>query len=95
MIVRFRIPGYLRPFAEGRSEVAFEGSFATVDDALRALGNQYPGVSERVLTETGEVRQHVNIFLGDESIRYTGGLATPVQEGAKLFIVPAVSGGAS
>jgi molybdopterin converting factor small subunit len=43
--------------------------------------------------ETGEVRQHVNVFVGDENIRFSGGLTTPVRDGAVLTILPAVSGG--
>jgi len=94
MAIRFRIPGYLRPFAEGRSEVALAGPFSNVGEALSSLGAQFPGVRDRVLTETGEVRHHVNVFVGEESIRYTGGLKTPVADGTTVFIVPAVSGGA-
>jgi molybdopterin converting factor small subunit len=54
---------------------------------------RHPGVWDRVLTEEGAVRQHVNVFVGDESIRYTGGLDTPVPPSAVISIVPAVSGG--
>ena len=45
------------------------------------------------MTEQGEVRQHVNVFVGVESIRFTGGLDTPLEDGCELSIVPAVSGG--
>jgi molybdopterin converting factor small subunit len=34
------------------------------------------------------------VFVGEESIRWTGGLETPVRDGAEISIVPAVSGGA-
>jgi molybdopterin synthase sulfur carrier subunit len=61
--------------------------------ALQALFAAYPGLRDRVLTETGETRQHVNIFLANENIRYTGGLATAVVAGAEISIVPAISGG--
>jgi hypothetical protein len=50
-------------------------------------------VQPRVVTEAGEVRPHVNVFVGSESIRYSGGLATPVPDGAEIVILPAVSGG--
>jgi len=50
-------------------------------------------VRDRVLTETGEVREHVQLFVGFESIRFTGGLATAVPEDSEIHIVPAVSGG--
>jgi molybdopterin converting factor small subunit len=53
----------------------------------------HPGVRDRVVNEQGAVRQHVNVFVGDESIRYTGGLDTPLAEGSEISIVPAVSGG--
>lgn len=93
MPVVFNIPGYLREFTEGLSEVSVAGSPATVADALRALWSLYPGVRDRVVTEQGEVRQHINVFVGNECIRFAGGLATPVPDNAEISIVPAVSGG--
>jgi molybdopterin converting factor small subunit len=50
-------------------------------------------VRDRVVTEQGEVRPHVNVFVGVESIRFTGDLATPLAADAEISIVPAVSGG--
>jgi len=92
--VRFLLPSYLRPFAGGASRLEFDGRPATVGAALDVLGTLHPGVRDRVLSEDGSVRPHVNVFVGDESIRYSGGLATPLAEGAEISIVPAVSGGA-
>ena len=93
MTITVVLPAYLHAFAGGRGVVELSCSAATVGDALRVLGDAYPGVYDRVLTEQGEVRQHVNVFCGGESIRYTGGLGTAIADGAELFIVPAVSGG--
>jgi len=93
--VRFLLPSYLRPFAGGASRLEFDGRPATVGAALDVLGTLHPGVRDRVLSEDGSVRPHVNVFVGDESIRYSGGLATPLAEGAEISIVPAVSGGAA
>jgi len=93
MPVTFVIPSPLRPLAGGRERVRVEASPATVGDALAALWAAHPPLRDRVLTEQGAVRPHVNIFVGEESIRYTGGLATPVPDGAELAIIPAVSGG--
>jgi molybdopterin converting factor small subunit len=87
------IPGYLRPFTSGASRVTLGTSPATVDEALAALWTIHPGVRDRVVTEPGEVRPHVNVFVGDESIRWSGGLATPLAADAEISIVPAVSGG--
>ncbi|HYM80957.1 MAG TPA: MoaD/ThiS family protein [Candidatus Limnocylindria bacterium] len=92
-MVRFHVPGYLRPFTGGASRVELDGSPATVGAALEALWKLHPGVRDRVVTEQGQVRLHVNVFVGDESIRFTGGLDTAVPEGGEISIVPAVSGG--
>jgi molybdopterin converting factor small subunit len=93
MAVSYYIPAFLRTFTEGQSRVELDASPATVGEALDALCRGYPGIRDRVLTEQGQVRQHVNVFVGDESIRYTGGLETPAPEGVEIAIVPAVSGG--
>jgi molybdopterin converting factor small subunit len=93
MPVRVRLPAILRDLPGSRATVELEGSFASVSDALDALWRKVPGVRDRVLTETGEVREHVQVFVGYDSIRFTGGLATAVPEDVEIHIVPAVSGG--
>jgi len=91
--VIFHIPGALRDFTGGRSKVEIKHSPATLADALSALWTLYPGVRDRITTEQGQLRQHINVFIGDENVRYTGGLASPVSDGSEISIVPAVSGG--
>jgi molybdopterin synthase sulfur carrier subunit len=93
MPVVFHIPGALREFTGGWSRVEIEHSPATLAEALSALWTLYRGVRDRVTTEQGLVREHINIFIGDENVRYTGGLASPVSAGREISIVPAVSGG--
>ncbi len=92
-MISFQIPAALREFTGGRAVIEVSMTKGTVSDALTALWNLHPGVRDRVLNEQGQLRQHSNIFVGNEHIRYTGGLATPVSEGAQISIVPAVSGG--
>jgi len=93
MPVTFQIPGPLRPFAGGKGQVEIEGSPATLRDALEALWAVCPGIRDRVVTEQGEVREHINLFVGREDVRYTGGLTTVLPAGADISIVPAISGG--
>lgn len=93
MPVRFRIPSYLAAFAGGQTSLAVNGSPATVGDALAELWPLYPGLRDRILDEQGEVRQHINIFVGEDAIRFADGLATKVPEAVEILIVPAVSGG--
>jgi sulfur-carrier protein len=93
MSVIFFIPGPLRPFTNGSDRVVVEGSFSVLRAALDALCELHPGVRHRVLTEQGEVREHINLFIGNECVRFAQGLATPVSENAQISIVPAISGG--
>jgi sulfur-carrier protein len=62
-------------------------------EVLQELFVVSPGLRDRVLTETGETRRHVNLFVGNENVRYTGGLATTIYAGAEVSIVPAITGG--
>ncbi|HZD93661.1 MAG TPA: ubiquitin-like small modifier protein 1 [Candidatus Sulfotelmatobacter sp.] len=93
MPVSFRIPTYLAAFAQGKNPLAIAHSPATVGDALEQLWQQHPALRDRIVDEQGEVRQHINIFVGEEAIRFGDGLATKVPENAEILIVPAVSGG--
>jgi molybdopterin converting factor small subunit len=93
--VVFLIPMPLRPYADERSriEIGVSEDSPALGDALEALWEAAPGVRDRVVTEQGEVRQHVNVFVGTENCRWTGGLETPVPDGAEISIFPAISGG--
>jgi molybdopterin synthase sulfur carrier subunit len=93
MSIVFHIPGALREFTSGQSQIEIASSPATLGEAFSVLWAMYPGVRDRIATETGQVREHINIFVGNENVRYTGGLATPIPPGAEISIVPAVSGG--
>ena len=93
MNVTLVVPSQLRELVEGRSTLAIGGSVRTVGDALRTLTAAHTGFYDRLMTEQGELRPHVNVFVGRENIRHTGGLDTPVEDGAELFVLPSVSGG--
>lgn len=92
-MVRVLIPGPLQPFAGGRREIALSQRPETVADALRAVAEAHAGIRERVVTERGELRQHINVFVGADNVRDLDGLATRVPEDAEISILPAVSGG--
>lgn len=92
-MLTFHIPAALREFAGGRSTVQIDFTGRTLLDALTTLWTAYPGLRDRVVNEQGQIRQHINLFVGNEDVRYTGGLTTPVDGKAAISIVPAVSGG--
>lgn len=94
MQVLFKIPGPLREFTGNQSTVYVKvEAGANLLEVLEALFVVSPGLRDRVLTETGETRRHVNIFVGNENVRYTGGLATAIYAEAEVSIVPAITGG--
>jgi sulfur-carrier protein len=93
MTVTFWIPGSLMVMTDGRSPVSVEISDGTLRTALDALFAAYPVIRDRVLTEQGEIREHVNVFVGNAAARSAGGLATPVVNGVEISIIPAISGG--
>ena len=93
MRIQVHVPGPLLAYADGQGHVAVEFEGATVGEALAGLWALHPRLRDRILDEQGRVRPHVNLFVDRESIRYTGGLATPLEPGATLSVVPAVSGG--
>ncbi|MGQ0507597.1 MAG: ubiquitin-like small modifier protein 1 [Myxococcaceae bacterium] len=93
MSVTVELPAYLRSYADGVARVELSMNGATVKEVLDALFTRHPGLRDRVLDEREQVRLHVNIFVGAESIRFTGGLETKVPDGERVTVLPAVSGG--
>jgi molybdopterin converting factor small subunit len=74
-------------------DVDVDTSGSTLRDALEGLIAAYPGIRDRVLTERGEIRQHVNVFVGHTEARMMAGLATSLATGTEISIIPAISGG--
>ena len=91
MSVSVRIPTILRPYTGGSSEVTAEG--ATLGAVLDHLEEAYPGIRARVLDEGGELRRFVNVYVGNEDVRFLDGLSSSTPEGTQVSIIPAVAGG--
>lgn len=87
------LPAPLTELTDGESRIHVAGRPATVGEALSSLRDDHPAVYARLVTEQGELRQHINVFVGQENIRHTGGLDTPLPDGARIQVLPAVSGG--
>ena len=91
MAASVRIPTILRTYTGGSSEVEATGS--TLAEVLDDLEANYTGIRARVLDDNGELRRFVNVYVGNEDVRFLDGLASPVAEGAQVSIIPAVAGG--
>jgi molybdopterin converting factor small subunit len=85
-----RIPAPLRTLTAGKDEVTATG--ATLADVIEDLERKHPGLKDRLLDEKG-VRRFVNIYVGDEDVRFLDGLKTELKAGESISIVPAIAGG--
>lgn len=92
MAVTVHLSGYLKPFTGGEVEVSLNGEFATVGGVLDALWRRHPALRDRVLTETGDIRQHVNVFAGSNDVKRLKGLQTAIRTN-EIHIFNAISGG--
>ena len=90
-MAKFKIPSQLRTQTNGQDTVEVEGS--TVGEALKKLVDQFPALSDRIYDENGKLRRYVNIYIGDEDIRFMDNLETSVDSGSEVSLVPAIAGG--
>ena len=90
MAVTIRIPTPLRTLTGGEDQVNADGT--TVGQVIENLEKRHPGIRDRLLDDKG-VRRFVNIYVGDEDIRFLDGLETKLKEGEEISIVPAIAGG--
>ena len=90
MAVKVKIPAQLRPATGGECEVEVDA--ATVGDALDAVFEKHDGLRERI-TEDGDLRRFVNVYVSGEDIRFQDGLETAISDGAEVTILHAVAGG--
>lgn len=89
--VTVRVPGPLRPLAGGSDELSVTA--ATVGGSIDDLLARCPGLQRHLRTEAGSLREHVNIFLNEDDIRYLDGEATGLTDGDVVTIVPSIAGG--
>ena len=90
MAVNVKIPTPLRAATDGDATAAVEGE--TVGEVLDALYARYGELRSRI-AEDGGLRRFVNVYVGEEDIRFLDGLETPVRDGDEVTILPAVAGG--
>jgi molybdopterin synthase sulfur carrier subunit len=91
MSVSVRIPTILRTYTGGSAQVSAEPG--TLRDVIANLDDTYPGIGGRIIDDTGNLRRFVNVYVGDEDVRFARGLDTPVPAGAHVSVIPAVAGG--
>jgi molybdopterin converting factor small subunit len=88
---KVKIPTPLRQYTGGNAEVEVGG--ASAGEAMRNLTQEYPDLRQHLYTGDGKLRSFVNVYKGDEDIRYLDGPDTEVSDGDELSIIPSIAGG--
>ncbi len=89
--VKVRIPTILRTYTGGESEVAASGD--TLAQVIDDLDSSYPGIKGRILDDQGAIRRFVNVYVGNDDVRFLDNLKTPTPDGTQISVIPAVAGG--
>ena len=91
MVVHIKIPTPLRNLTADKASVEVAG--VTVGEALEALEQAHPGIYDKIVDGNGKVRRFINVYAGDDDVRFLDGLATPLKDGDEVSIIPAIAGG--
>ena len=91
MSVSVRVPTILRTYTDGESEVTANG--ATLAEVLDDLDASYAGIKGRIVDEDGKLRRFVNVYVGNDDVRFLEDLQTKTPDGSQVSVIPAVAGG--
>jgi molybdopterin converting factor small subunit len=91
MAVTISIPTALRQYAANNASISLEAD--TVGNLLHGLIELHPDLGQHLFDEQGKLRSFVNVYVGDEDIRYLDGPDTPLKDGEVVSIIPAIAGG--
>ena len=91
MSISVRVPTILRTYTDGQSEVSADGT--TLAEVLDSLEASYAGIRARILDDDGKLRRFVNVYVGNDDVRFLEDLATPTPDGTQVSVIPAVAGG--
>ena len=91
MSVSVRIPTILRTYTGGESEVTASGG--TLAEVLDDLDANYAGIKARILDDQGAIRRFVNVYVGNDDVRFLEALDTKTPDGVQISVIPAVAGG--
>jgi molybdopterin synthase sulfur carrier subunit len=91
MTVSVRIPTILRTYTGGAAQVTAQTG--TLREVIAGLDAAYPGFGGRILDDAGQLRRFINVYVGEQDVRFAQGLDTPVPAGGQVSVIPAVAGG--
>ena len=88
---KLRIPSPLRSFTNGQAILEVQGS--NIKEILDELFEKYPEIKQHIIDSEGNLRNFVNIFIGDTDIKHSGGIDANVENGSDVRIIPSIAGG--
>lgn len=91
MAVLVLIPSALRAFTERQSEVEVQAK--TAGESIQELAKQYPAIKKHLYLDDNNLREFINVYLGEDNIKNLQGLDTEVKDGDTVMLVPAIAGG--
>jgi molybdopterin converting factor small subunit len=89
--ISVRVPTILRTYTGGESQVSAAGSILA--EVLDDLDSNYSGIKARILDDDGNLRRFVNVYVGNDDVRFLDNLQTPTPDGTQISVIPAVAGG--
>lgn len=91
MAIKVRIPTPLRKLTNNEELVEVDAT--NIGEAIHELQSRYPGIQERLVDESGEIRRFVNVYVNEEDIRFLNNKETPLKDNDEISIIPAIAGG--
>lgn len=86
-----KIPTPLRSYTDGKTEVQVAGK--NVAQAMEQLVTKYPTLRPHLYNGDGRLRPFVNLFVGENNVKDLQGLDTPLDDEARVLLVPSIAGG--
>ncbi|MGH2772652.1 MAG: MoaD/ThiS family protein [Actinomycetota bacterium] len=94
MSIAVKVPTQLRDQTGGQAELSIDAA-PDLRALIGVLKERHPELVERMLGDDGEIRRFINIYVGDEDVRFLDGLDTKLGESETVSILPAVAGGSA
>jgi len=91
MAVSVLVPAALRAYTERQAEIEVAGS--TAGEVIADLAAKYPDIRKHIYKDDDNLRDFINVFIGDTNIKELNGLTTQIKDGDTVMLVPAIAGG--
>lgn len=85
------VPTPMRKVTGGQGKIQVDAG--TLQEAFEQANSTYPGFSDRILDQGGEIKRFINVFVNGVDVRQLQGRETPIRDGDQVAVIPAMAGG--